>query len=206
MMRVAVDGLRVAAQSFAQARSAACSAISEHRRTFLPAAPQLMRQLFAPGADALFRLAIWSLVVGLLVAYCIAYGSFAFRLAERRRGGEGAAGAVQPQAPRRRTRSRLPLLPHDRGNRSDGRHSADMDVHDVSFADLDRIPDAGAGARQPGEKSAAALDAHQSPAVLRLFRPLDPYREGRRLLVLPWGRGSDATDLQVAARSRWSSA
>ncbi len=33
-----------------------------------------MRQLFAPGADALFRLGIWSLVVELVVAYCIAYG------------------------------------------------------------------------------------------------------------------------------------
>ena len=59
-----------------------------------------------------------------------------------------AAGAVQPSAPRRRARHRLPLLPHLRRRRPARRPAADPHLHDLPFADLDQRADAGAGARR----------------------------------------------------------
>ena len=56
------------------------------------------------------------------------------------RRGARAAGAVQPQASRRRARHRLPLLPHLGGDVGERRLPADADVHELPLADLGQSP------------------------------------------------------------------
>src|ERR1044072_295033 len=48
------------------------------------------------------------------------------------------AGPFQSRASRQRTRHRLPLLPHERGEVSFRRHSRDANLHELPFADLVR--------------------------------------------------------------------
>ena len=48
------------------------------------------------------------------------------------------------------------------------------------------------------KRSAAALAARQPAAGLRVFQPLDPHRQGRGLLELPWRGGHDAAHLRGA--------
>ena len=59
-----------------------------------------------------------------------------------------AAGPVQPRAPRRRHRDRLPLLPHLGREGRLRRDSADEDVHELPLADLGAEPVPRAGARE----------------------------------------------------------
>ena len=59
-----------------------------------------------------------------------------------------AADPVQPRAPRRRQRHRLPLLPHVGRGLVVRRHPADQDLHELPLADLLRQPVPRAGARQ----------------------------------------------------------
>ena len=59
-----------------------------------------------------------------------------------------AADSVQPRAPRRRQRHRLPLLPHLGRGLLVRRHPADQDLHELPLADLRQQPVPRAGARQ----------------------------------------------------------
>ena len=64
-----------------------------------------------------------------------------------------AADPVQPRAPRRRQRHRLPLLPHLGRGFVVCRHSADQDLHELPLADLLRQPVPRAGPRELPDRS-----------------------------------------------------
>ena len=93
-----------------------------------------------------------------------------------------AAGAVQPQAPRRRAGHRLPLLPHL------GREVSPcagipptktcMNCHSQIWTSSH---DARAGARELAHRQVDRLDQGPRPARLRLLQPQHPRAQGRRL-------------------------
>ena len=108
------------------------------------------RQLFAPGADAILRLVLWSIVVVIVAGGAMAltwsYGDFV--------GNVGVAPAQPVPFSHKHHSGELGLdcrNCHEQVTHEvHGRAAADAHVHDVPFADLDRLFDAGAGARQPG--------------------------------------------------------
>ena len=65
-----------------------------------------------------------------------------------------AADPVQPRAPRRRQRHRLPLLPHVGRGLVVRRHPADQDLHELPLADLRQQPVPRAGARRASRPDA----------------------------------------------------
>ena len=109
------------------------------------------------------------------------------------------AGAVRPQAPRRRTRARLPILSHDGRDLSVRGGPADAYLHELPFADLVGQPDPPPGPREPRQEGAARLEPGPRPPRLRLFRPLDPRQQGGRLRLVSWTGRRDAADVQGRA-------
>ena len=110
-----------------------------------------------------------------------------------------AADPVQPRAPRRRQRHRLPLLPHVGRGLGVRRHSADEDLHELPLADLREQPVPRAGARElPRPARSHRVDARPRPARLRLLRPQHPREQGRRLHDLPRPGRPHAADVAGA--------
>ena len=110
-----------------------------------------------------------------------------------------AAGAVQPRAPRRRHRHRLPLLPHlGRGRPSFAGippTKTCMNCHSQIWANSPLL--------EPVRESfrtgrADPVDARPRPARLRLLRPQHPREQGRRLHDLPRPGRPDAADVAGA--------
>ncbi len=147
-----------------------------------------MAQIFHHSTNTIARVSIYGavIVVGLLgfALNVVNQTSYVTEVHNAR----PAARAVQPQASRRRTRSRLPLLPFlGRGFLLRG-HAPDADLHDLPFADLDQRRNARAGSRQLPRFQAHFLDARQRRSRFRLFQSQHSRGQGRRLHHLPRSR------------------
>ena len=104
------------------------------------------------------------------------------------------ARALQPSAPRRRPRNRLPVLSQRCRDFRGRRRAADRDLHDLPFADLDQRRDPRTGPPKPRFGDAPPLAPGQSIAGLCLFRSQRSHRQGGRLHDLPWRYRTHAVD------------
>ena len=154
-----------------------------------------MAQIFHRSANSLSRLSILAVVVVVTVLLCAALEIQRAPYVTYQGVRPGAAGAVQPPAPQCGTGHRLPLLPHVGGAVELRRDSADQDLHELPFADLDERSDAGAGARKLSHRQVAAVDQGELPARLRVLQSQHPREQGRGLLELPWPGEQDAADV-----------
>ena len=100
-----------------------------------------------------------------------------------------AAGRVQPRAPRRPARHRLPVLPH-LGRERPGFANIPptktcMNCHQQIWQGADMLEPV---REQLQERHADRLEPGPQPAALRVLQPLDPRRQGRRLRESCHGR------------------
>ena len=98
-----------------------------------------MAQIFHRSTNTFSRITIYGAV------FALGFLTWAFATLDRSgyetgRAAARAAGAVQPRAPRGGLRHRLPLLPHYRRNFQHGQYSADQDLHELPFSDLNTSP------------------------------------------------------------------
>ena len=165
-----------------------------------PSSERPAPQLFAPGADAVFRLAPadpgrrpWSALL------FVGARRVAVELRDRRRHRAGAAGAVQPQAPCGRTRASTAAIATSRSRRSATAGIPPtwtcMTCHSQIWTGAEML----APVRDSLADNSRCDGPAQPAARLRLFQPLDPRHQGRRLLDLPRRGGHDAADLQGQA-------
>ena len=116
------------------------------------------------------------------------------------------ADSVQPRAPRRRQRHRLPLLPYvGRGLVVRG-NSADQDLHELPLADLFQQPVPRAGPRELPHRPSIAVDPRPRPAGFRLLQSQHPRSQRRRLHDVPRPGRSHAADVAGDIRCRWNGA
>ena len=151
-------------------------------------------QIFRPGANTIATLLLASLGVVPVIAVGLAYQIVGSPYVTAQERDPQSAGTVQSRTPCRRPRTGLPLLPHLGGESAFRRAAADRNLHDLSFPAMDQRRNAGAGAHEPCRGQADPLAARQQAARLRLLRPFDPYRQGRRLHDLPRPDRSNEAD------------
>ena len=154
-----------------------------------------MSQIFHRSANTLSRATIFGAVFVIAALGLVAIRGSGLALRHLCRGAQAAARALQPSAPRCRTRHRLPLLPHLGRDFELCRHPSHQDLHELPFADLDQRPAAGAGSRQLPLRPVAAMDAGEPASRLRFFQSQHSCHEGRGMQHLPRPGRPDAADV-----------
>ena len=153
-----------------------------------------MAQIFRPRADAIARVVLVALAVVPVLLVGLGYTIMRSPYVTQQNVTREQPVPFSHEHHVGQTRGRLPLLPYLGRDSALRRNSADRDLHDLPFADLDQRRHACAGAHEPRREPPVALAARPQPAGLRLFRPQRPCRERRRLLDLPRASGRDAAD------------